>query len=76
MHPGMTSYPTPDQDPSPPPAPKTPGAAPTGKWGIPPSTSPQMTPAGRPGQAGGRAALWAGLAVLIGLIALLIVLSA
>jgi hypothetical protein len=35
-----------------------------------------MTPAGRPGQAGGRAALWAGLAVLIGLIALLIVLSA
>lgn len=75
MQPAMTSYPTPDEDPTPPPAPETPGAAPTGKWGVPPSTSPQLTPAGR-SPAGGRAILWAGLAVLAAFIALLIVLAA
>ncbi|WP_157997523.1 hypothetical protein [Mycolicibacter terrae] len=50
---------------------------PTGKWGVPPTTSPQPTPTGRSrATSGGRATLWAGLAVLIGIIALLIILSA
>jgi len=78
MHPAMTTYPSPDEDPTPPPPPETPGKAPTGKWGVPPTTSPQLTPRGGRSRAtpGGRATLWAGLAVLIGIIALLIILSA
>ncbi|WP_157864240.1 hypothetical protein [Mycolicibacter heraklionensis] len=44
---------------------------------TPPSTSPQLTPSGRSAKpAGVRAVLWAALLVLIGIIALLIVLSA
>ncbi|WP_131812825.1 hypothetical protein [Mycolicibacter heraklionensis] len=72
----MTTSPTPDE-PTPPPAPVPPQRAPSGKWGVPPSTSPQLTPTGRSAKPPGvRAVLWAALLVLIGVIALLIVLSA
>jgi len=71
----MTTNPTPGDDPTPPPAPQTPGAAPTGKWGVPPTTSPQMTPSGRSRVSPGLV-LWAGLAVLVAIIIVLIVVSA
>ncbi|MGV0748026.1 hypothetical protein [Mycolicibacter virginiensis] len=72
----MTTSPTPDE-PTPPSPPVPPQRAPSGKWGVPPSTSPQLTPTGRSAKPPGvRAVLWAALLVLIGVIALLIVLSA
>jgi hypothetical protein len=71
----MTTFPTPEE-PTPPSPPAPPHRAPTGRWGIPPSSSPQFTPSGRAAKpAGVRAVLWAALTVLIGVIALLIVLS-
>lgn len=73
MQQAMTSQPAPNENDTPPP-PETPGAAPTGKWGVFPTTSPQLTPSGR-SQRGGRATLWAGLLVLVGIVVLLIVLS-
>ncbi|QZA09372.1 hypothetical protein K3U94_09125 [Mycolicibacter heraklionensis] len=72
----MSTFPTPDE-PTRPSPPVPPDRAPTGQWGVPPSTSPQLTPSGRSAKpAGVRAVLWAALLVLIGVIALLIVLSA
>ncbi|ORV47627.1 hypothetical protein AWC02_08240 [Mycolicibacter engbaekii] len=72
----MTSFPVPDE-PTPASPPVPPGREPSGKWGVPPSTSPQLTPTGRTGKpAGVRAVLWPSLLVLIGAIALLIVFAA
>ncbi|WP_409429089.1 hypothetical protein [Mycobacterium sp. SMC-11] len=72
----MTTSATPDE-PTPQSPPVPPQRAPTGKWGVPPSTSPQFTRTGRSEKPPGvRAVLWAALLVLIGVIVLLIVLSA
>lgn len=69
----MATFPTPNE-PTPPSPPVPPDRAPTGKWGVPPSTSPQLTPSGRTAKPPGvRTVLWAALVVLIGVIALVIV---
>ncbi|OBK84411.1 hypothetical protein A5648_09950 [Mycolicibacter sinensis] len=72
----MTTSPLPpDEGSIPPPAPETPGAAPTGTSGVPPATGSRLTPAGRPGVSPGLM-LWVGLAVLVVIIIVLIVLTA